>query len=1123
MAFETRGQQRDRLLRTLNNLPNDFHAKEIDELKAMINDEAARGGSLDEAERRVGAATITWGKAGLGFYDGVITSAERQRKEALITIKKYDSLVELLRTAEKAYTESQEGTISEYEKELRGLRTDSRVGESTHDTMVKTSLVTAQADMVDAQRLRAEAEARLKAEKQKLIDANATYMQEAEDRHYLKPEYVERYKASLAKFSLFGLTRGKFDKLPSSEQAKQVKSFMLKQPADTFVAFNAVDSNGNGPAVEAQAAFEKHVAIIQEKIDQYERELAEAAGLATTRQGERDEVVRAVEKKETDLIALTEDIEKLSGKIARYNDFVKLNFEERQAIISDASQAFGADFASKLQSGDIHATIEFNRSSRLFYAKQDLAALRTRYADHATLTTDEYLAKHGETYDQTAMSISALQGYITTLEGQPKFLRRIEGKVSTVATDLRSVLARDMNRDSFDYLERAFAHYYHQTFYNLPNNDTKKLDADIRNLFTGEIGHIEDRIRHERARAIAARDNFKYFVAKELDPVASVPGTVDISEEITKKLGMLAARRESVLTAVEGQTTKVVNGKLTTYPVVSVDKTVTRDIDYAMSDPTVARYTALTMMREELLAKGDLNPTEQAKLAEVSAQLKITITEATKKGLLTDLIEANKVAAETLMPGYDRLKAFAAARGLDLSNPKHREILRSPEMQVEFDRIFVESVRERQPEDLLLEIQTFIAANEEMAEKIKITIVDGKPYLNFREYVIEHKQGDPMLDKDGKPLYDDPKPLLDANGNPILDDKGNPRMRLPEPRLYTENVYKLDDKGNRIEVEGSQNGVLLTDAMLQNPELLAAFGFEMKEGMVVAKKVPEPESFSITDILDKREQLVKDPSPNALSIPLYGNASAYVDISELEAMMDRELSEAYVRYTSGKTKSYYAEAVAITKKYMQAIYDSKPVEARVETPREEAPADPPPVVEPPKPTTMTSEAAFRTEKRTRQGKELNATKKKLEEKFLGKKVVNEETKQETREGGFLQAIDKFDKSEKSPEAQAMLDQAVAMAFGATLEYINTYNLSPDVIAALNEQLKAQGITITPIPALAEDGETPLLDENNNPIYNGNSIVRETEGSIQTFTLGQDGKVNVVEQPKVQAEEQGGGQ
>ena len=92
-----------------------------------------------------------------------------------------------------------------------------------------------------------------------------------------------------------------------------------------------------------------------------------------------------------------------------------------------------------------------------------------------------------------------------------------------------------------------------------------------------------------------------------------------------------------------------------------------------------------------------------------------------------------------------------------------------------------------------------------------------------------------------------------------------------------------------------------------------------------------------------------------------------------------------------------------------------------------------------------------------------------------------------------------------------------------MEYINTYNLSPAVIAALNEQLKKQGITITPIPAMAEDGKTPLVDENNNPIYNGNSIVRVTEGSIQTFTLGEDGKVNVVEQPKVQAEEQGGGQ
>jgi hypothetical protein len=486
--------------------------------------------------------------------------------------------------------------------------------------------------------------------------------------------------------------------------------------------------------------------------------------------------------------------------------------------------------------------------------------------------------------------------------------------------------------------------------------------------------------------------------------------------------------------------------------------------------------------------------------------------------LLTDFIEANKVAAETLMPGYDRLKAFAAARGLDLSNPKHREILRSPEMQVEFDRIFVESVRERQPEDLLLEIQTFIAANEEMAEKIKITVVDGKPYLNFREYVIEHKQGDPMLDKDGKPLYDDPKPLLDANGNPILDDKGNPRMRLPEPRLYTENVYKLDDKGNRIEVEGSQNGVLLTDAMLQNPELLAAFGFEMEEGMVVAKKVPEPESFSITDILDKRDQLVTDPTPSSLSIPLYGNASAYVDISELEAMMDRELSEAYVRYTSGKTKSYYAEAVAITKKYMQAIYDSKPVEARVETPREEAPADPPPVVEPPKATTMTSEKTFRTEKRMKQGQEVSGTEKTLKDKFFGKNVKKKDGTVEHKTG-FVEAIETFDATEKSPEAQAMLDQAVAMAFGATLEYINTYNLSPEVVAALNEQLAERGITISAIPVLDAEGN-PVMGEDNKPLTT-NAIVRETEGATQTFTLGQDGKVNVVEQPKVQ--EQGGGQ
>ena len=739
--------------------------------------------------------------------------------------------------------------------------------------------------------------------------------------------------------------------------------------------------------------------------------------------------------------------------------------------------------------------------------------------------------------DANPLQILAYEAFIDARQEQERILEDFrETKLSWFPLSKRlediedqqvvDTLESDLNLEDPNYMDIALEHYMAAAYIKAPKDPVRSAYEDrAYRYFSRYLPNLRGqngRFAMISAKADNARVAMETFVEHSLnvDIVKHQDATFD-PKSIKKYTEMLDKRVEATHRRLE-----VINPEY--------DR-----LQRYNQNPALARFMALTMAREEIiniqrgLAKDEqgqpiaFTEEHEIQLAAIAKEM-VSVMETTKvEGTYIDLQEAASIATETLIPGYDQVREFAAMQypKLDLSKAADRAVLR--DLEADF-----------QAQLQMNHINTI--APEKMIAYMEIMGVDTSKQEDIDAYIAANRSGILEYFSKGGTVY---PASLEAYKDLLAD----PAKLAADPTKLAEIYQAFGSKDLKVEYNPTTRQFTLASGdnkpVVIPPERLADKDFMKTMGMILENPedkelqavIAADAGISIAAALDKRADFVM-VSTEVQDMGLLGHSAFALNNEEDYAKARVELGKMLT--SPAAWAAHKEQMIAAAKAANQPAPTTEAIRAALFAKYQAQYAElldtynahraeiqqmkNPPVQEAPKTTTMTSEATFRTEKRTRKGQEVSGTKKTLFEKFNGKTVKKKDGTEEHKPG-FLEAIKTFDETEKSPEAQAMLDQAVAMAFGATLEYINTYNLSPEVIAALNEQLKAQGIAITPIPALAEDGKTPLVDENNNPIYSGNSIVRETEGSIQTFTLGQDGKVNVVEQPKVQAEEQGGGQ
>lgn len=859
---------KNKLIKLLTSLPKDCNPSEVESLRIALENAQDRA-TLADVEKDVYAKVISWGRLDRGFYDAEILTRLDNVEKLNSDIAKYNSLVDLLKHARNNYEAENQETIDGYNARVAQDQTDIDIAEGRKSTIESTKL--------DADKTKNSVESKIKATEEKITslietrdDGRATYINSKKE-EFLIGRYAERYRSSLT--GIFGgINRRRFDKLPEGEKARVIEEY-LNNSGESYVAFETKNSSGVSAYDEANTAYDERVKSINAEIDTLTDSLPDLHKEKITAKYNIKKTEKRLTDVEEEIKNLDLEIVHLEGKISRYNDFVALNFQDRGEIIAQARDAYGEAFVENFLGGNESAVSAFNRSARLYFAKQELEELQARDDAFENLTDAEYLSTYGETHAETLLSIAALNGYIESVNEQaalaPKFISKVSGRAA-------EIMARDFALDDIEYMDKALSHYYQAQYAAIPNQDTKEIDKLAKKYFGKYIGNMDQRLRYERQRYIISQRNFAEFSKEILEPVivGYKPSKIiseKVDELLEEKSKVLQERRQDVLTT--SPQTPVVNkmGALSarTKVQVSVDKkTPVREIDLVTSDSVVDEYTRLTMIREEYASKdpSKLTPEDRKILQEVSSRIIAILKAPENQGLLGDFIVANKVATESSIPGYDKLVAFAKAKGLDLSKEADRQLLRSPDMQNEFDKVFpVEAVR--QPQDILTELQTFVSADPKLSETIKISIINGKPYINVMEYE------------------------RDENGNIVVNEEGSK---------------------NLIE---SDKGFPLTEDLLQNEELLKSFGFNPDK---TPKMVKQPKQYNLSEMLDERDKLIPaGPEAGKPSLTFHGQVGTFTDLSELEAAKEAELNEAYVKYMAGKIGSYYNEALRIQKKYLE--------------------------------------------------------------------------------------------------------------------------------------------------------------------------------------------------------------
>ena len=991
----------------ISDLPKGYHDQDIERWKTALAGADSKL-EIEEIEREIYSHAATWSPRGIASYDAHIFEERQHAESAKVEQGKYAALLKLLGTARENYEKAHK-----------------RLGRDAYEKGVQLGERLIDADLPREMQAEETAQSSIDKANEALEKANniqsTTDYQEAEAKYYID-SYGATYLGSI-KGLFAGIKRGKFEKLPNIEKAKAIKAYLdeTEEPTKPYVRFETKGSDGKSASDDVIARLASEYAADNQKF----------SATAVSQQALADSLTRSIERLEA-------RITHCKTQINIYDSFIKASFEDRAKIIEAAAEGAQEAFVEAYLAGEPRAIAKFDRESRLLYAKRDLAALNV--AAGANPTPEQLL------------EIAALNGYIQGIERQEQLTRDIVGHISDPV--VAKVLEADMALDSYDYLDRAFSHYYQQAYAALPNQNTAAIDEATKKLFGKYISNLPKRIHAERIRAQITTQNFQTFRETMLQPVvadyakeSAIVSKVDkLLEEKGKALEdrrveVLATRIPSEETVLEYRTDRKVVRRN-----VEINRESAREIDRVSAYPIVEQYTKLTMIREELAAKDKkyLSAEERKILQEVSVRLEETIVQAQAQGLLGELIEANKVAVETNIPGYDKLKAFAEAKGIDLTTEEGRKALRdnAAVFQAEFDKVFpVKPVH--QPKDRIEELQLFIASNPSFKDKFKIDYVDGKPYLNQVEYI---------LNPDGTPRTVDGEPFISS-------------------------------------VE--QKGFELTDEMLDNPEFLAAFGFDPNTKKAI--EVKQPVKYDILTMLDQRDSMIKDP---VQGISLYGQVGVFTDLSELEAAKQAAFDDAYFRYKTGKSKNYYDELVAIAKAYTKAAKSMYGQEKQEQMAEEYV------------------ESVTREEKLATavESKKINTSK-------LGAAKQNARAATVIKK---LEAIEKgiVDFQNADPGATndngKFLEEALADTFAQTLAYATRYNITEEVLAQVEykrEQSTEAFISLEMEEELDPNDPTKTISKP--------KIVRTLEdGSTHTYSIGENGKINITVQDPVQNQDEG---
>lgn len=769
----------------------------------------------------------------IAVIDKRIVNSEFERAQAIIERDKSEALLELFNLAK---SDIQEENRDNVEQNITNLDESSKKSKT-------------------AERLAAELEgvvrtndSRISELEEKLQTLRATARRQDEINFYIN-EYEAEYLSTLGFFKKIG-----YPKNPE-KKAAMIKAYVEGKIEEERTQVNADGTISISDEVRANTPH-----VLYEETHKGPQELAFEKSAEEIRR--EIEGLRADNKTHSENIAVQESDKEAQAAAA---DECKKFIDAYNAIIEDCNKNIAA-------LGTSSETLR----NQVNNVKEYTGTIRNMRLQAAQMYYDNLPE------DANPLLILSYKAYIARLKDQEKIAETFK---SDANPELQATLARDLSLNTENYIDTALEHYICEGFgsgrYNM---DLAKLKSNAKNYFGKYTTDIDKKYSKIVHRYEIADKSFTFFTRQVLQTEYVGKNT---THEFDERLNNEIAQNSQAL----DQRTVSTRNRL---EIISPDYD---RVAQFTANPTVKRYMALTMVREQLISKKateGLTEDEKSYLAVVSRRLESEIETAKRNGALIDIANATQVAVETMVPGYDEVVEYAKLQGKDITDPAQREAL--IKMQKDFRvKTIMSKVR---PQDIVL-YANYIGADISTTEK--------------RDAFLE-KYSSKMADffTSGQPIV---HPSIAKYEKFLKTEKGITALKN-NPQAIVDMYNQFGGSGIVVTLN---NGELYISTGKEGPapvkigaERLLDSQFMVSVGMVMDlpqsvfdeyKKIDDAIP-NIKNTFDERQKYVYGKTNDGKDLGILGQASLYT-------AMDRELSFEEAR---DELWEKYMSATALTKK-----------------------------------------------------------------------------------------------------------------------------------------------------------------------------------------------------------------
>lgn len=537
----------------------------------------------------------------------------------------------------------------------------------------------------------------------------------------------------------------------------------------------------------------------------------------------------------------------------------------------------------------------------------------------ARIQATEYILEH---YLEEANPLErlAFTGYLKTLKEKQAFATSFK---TDADPELQSIIENDLKLNlEGNNIELALEHYVLASLGR--NRNVEERKKAINKYFGKYVAGLEEKIKTIEIRYTIAANTFDYFAVANLEPEYkgvnnyqaqssavenAVESNIKILEDRTKKLA-----KQKTLT---GEINLQPNDQLQVY----------------VNNPTTARYIALTMEREKLVAKAktgkSLTEDEKRYLACLSYKITEIIETAKANGSILDISDASQVAVECLIeeniPGYDKVLEFAKLNGLKLTNSADRDQL-SAKQQEFSESVVISNMDEediqRYANFLGIDISTF-DARQKFISDYRTNIANLAIGKNITIHPsIETFRDDLITEESRNKLAGDPKKIADifnAYGKNISVKYNEDGKLFIATKQWSETgkKYKIGEY-----VETTADKLLNYDLLISTGMVLDLPAEKKNKYKGIVEAIPE-----ISKVIEERQKYVyvKDEQNNDLG--LLGEASSYTsmtgeyDFEQAKIELDKKFSDGTLLKDVQKTLK--ANGVPLTAATVNmALYDA---------------------------------------------------------------------------------------------------------------------------------------------------------------------------------------------------------